>query len=115
MVLDRSRMKKETRANMRGGKGEVTLTHLGGDALQKHCRLLAELLIPPCASIGEHEHAAETEYFIILEGEGKLNDSEKTVVVKKGDVVMTGGGGRHGIENTGIVPLKLIAAIITDA
>lgn len=115
MIIERSTMAREVREKMRGGKGEVTLTMLGGKDLQKHCRMLSEIVIPPCASIGEHEHSGETEYYIILEGTGLVNDNGKPVTAKKGDVVVTNGGARHSIENTGNTPLKMIAVIVTDA
>jgi mannose-6-phosphate isomerase-like protein (cupin superfamily) len=114
MIIERSQMEKEVRPKMRGGKGEITLTELGGKALQKHLRVLSEIVIPPCASIGVHEHSGETEYFIILEGEGVVDDSGTKVVVKKGDVVVTGGGATHGIENTGMIPIRMVAVIVTD-
>ena len=75
MVIERSSLKTEIKPRMREGKGDVALTHLGGARLQKHLRLLSEIVIPPGSSIGQHPHLAETEYYIILEGTALVNDN----------------------------------------
>lgn len=114
MVIKRSSLKTEIKPRMREGKGDVALTHLGGARLQKHLRLLSEIVIPPGSSIGQHPHLAETEYYIILEGTALVNDNGAPIDVKPGDIVVTGGGASHSIEATGAVPLKMIAVIVTD-
>ncbi len=115
MRIERSEMARETKAHMRDGKGSCTVTQLGGPLLQKHCRVLSEIVIPVGASIGPHPHVAETEYYIILEGTALVDDDGKPVHVKPGDVVITNGGAVHSIEATGEAPLRMIAVIVTDA
>ena len=115
MVIERSSMETEIRPRMREGKGECAITLLAGRRLQKHCRVLSEIEIPPGASIGPHDHREETEYYIVLEGRGLLDDDGSLVTVKPGDVVVTGGGASHSIETEGDTPLRLIAVIVTDA
>ena len=115
MVIQRKDMKIEKRPQMRGGTGECTLTMLGGDTLQKHCRMLSEIVIPVGSSIGEHEHSGETEYYIILEGRGIVRDNGVDTEVKPGDVVVTNNGAKHSIKTIGDVPVKMIAVIVTDA
>ena len=56
MRIERSEMARETKAHMRDGKGSCTVTQLGGPLLQKHCRVLSEIVIPVGASIGPHPH-----------------------------------------------------------
>lgn len=115
MVIEqRSNLKTEIKSRMREGKGEIALTQLGVEPLQKHLRLLSEILIPPGSSIGQHAHVAETEYYIILEGAALVNDNGTPVEVKSGDIVITNGGASHSIEAIGAVPLKMIAVIVTD-
>jgi mannose-6-phosphate isomerase-like protein (cupin superfamily) len=55
----------ETRHEMRGGKGDVSLAQLPAEGLAPHVRLLSEITIPPSAGIGTHAHHDETEYFYI--------------------------------------------------
>lgn len=115
MVIERSAMVVEKREHMREGKGTCELTLLGGRELQKHCRILSEIVIPAGASIGPHQHSGETEYYIILEGNGLVDDNGTPTPVKPGDCVVTGGGAVHSIEATGGLPLRMIAMIVTDA
>ena len=113
MVIRRSEMRTERRERMRGGEGIVSVTSLVGSGDLPHGRLLADLSIPPGAGIGEHEHGAETEYFIIHGGRGIVVDSGVEREVSAGDVVVTGGGATHSIRNASDQPLRLIALIIT--
>jgi len=113
VIVDRASMKKEVRPEMRGGAGEVHITHLADGGSIINGRLLAELTLPAGASIGEHEHNGETEYYIILEGEGLVIDNGQDMPVKAGEVVVTGDGSSHSILNTGTTDLKMIAVIIT--
>jgi mannose-6-phosphate isomerase-like protein (cupin superfamily) len=113
MIYHRNEMKIEQKEKMRGGEGTVTLTHLVEGSSMRNARMLAELTMPPGASIGYHEHDQETEYFIILSGSGIINDNGEESPIKAGDVIVTGNGASHSIKNTGTVPLILHAAIIT--
>ena len=114
MIRRKSDMKAEIRPQMRGGNGEISITHIidGGDL--PHGRLLAEVTIPPGAGIGEHPHEHETEYYIILQGKGLVRDNGKEEEVCAGETVVTPHGSKHSIENAGSDPLKMIALIITD-
>ncbi len=115
MIIRATERVFETRHEMRGGKGDVRLAQIPADALALHLRLLSELTIPPGAGIGTHAHRGETEYFYILEGTGTVNDDGSTVEVQPGDVVVTGGGAVHSIENHTKAPVRLIAVIVTEA
>ena len=113
MVVRRPEMKIELKERMREGKGTATLIHYVDGATMKNARLLSEVTLPPGASIGEHRHDSETEYYMILSGTGTVIDEGKEKRVGPGDVVVTGDGASHSIINSGTVPLKFIAAIIT--
>jgi mannose-6-phosphate isomerase-like protein (cupin superfamily) len=113
MVVRRSQMSHEQREKMRGGDGVIQITNLLESGKLPHGRLLAELTIPPGASIGVHAHGEETEYFIILSGQGLVADNGTDTMVSAGDLVSTGGGATHGIRNTTTEPLRLIALILS--
>jgi mannose-6-phosphate isomerase-like protein (cupin superfamily) len=114
MIIKEQEMKKDTQQNMRGGKGSIELKFLVAPEKMPHGRMIAEITIPVGASIGEHEHVNETEYYIITEGEGTVRDNGTDQPVKAGEVVMTPNGSTHSIENTGSTTLKMIAVIILD-
>jgi mannose-6-phosphate isomerase-like protein (cupin superfamily) len=113
MVNYRAEMKIEAKEKMRGGEGTVSLVHFTGCENEKNIRLLAELTLPPGASIGNHRHDAETEYFLIVSGSGAVNDNGVERNIKAGDAVITGNGTSHSVKNTGTVPLVMHAVIVT--
>jgi mannose-6-phosphate isomerase-like protein (cupin superfamily) len=113
MIVHRNEMQIEKKEKMRGGEGVVSITHFVDGNTQKHTRMLAEVTLPPGASIGNHQHDGETEYFIFREGTGVVNDNGVEVPVKPGDVMITGNGAFHSVKNTGSVPLIINALIIT--
>ena len=116
MVYHRSELKSESREKPRGGNGTAHFLHLveGNGAAQKHTKMLAEITLPPGASIGPHSHTEDTEFYIILEGTGTVNDNGADKAVAKGDVMITGGGETHSIANTGTTPLVFHAVIIKE-
>ncbi|MDR1251019.1 MAG: cupin domain-containing protein [Treponema sp.] len=113
MVIHRNEMKSENKEKMRGGAGITTLTYLVDCEKEQNIRMLAELTLPPGASIGRHNHDSETEYYIILSGSGVLNDNGTDIPVQSGDAMLTGNGASHSISNTGSVPLVFHAIIVT--
>jgi len=113
MVIKKNGMIKEIRNNMRGGTGDIEITHLVKREDLKNSRLLAYITIPVGASIGDHEHKEETEYYIILKGMGMVIDNGIEKQVNEGDVVITGNGESHSISNTGKTALEMLAIIIT--
>jgi mannose-6-phosphate isomerase-like protein (cupin superfamily) len=113
MIIKQNEMSTEIRPNMRGGNGNIKITNIVNKEDLKNARLLAYINIPVNASIGDHEHKDETEYYIILKGKGQVIDDGKMKTVTEGDVVITGGGASHSIENIGDIELKMIAIIIT--
>ncbi len=114
MIIDRLDMKNEIRKEMRGGSGEVKITHLVDSEKIKNGRLMAELILEPGSGIGFHRHDNETEYYIITEGSGIVSEENGERKVSAGDTVVTGNGESHSIKNSGKTVLKFIAVIISD-
>lgn len=114
MIVKKQNMKQEIRKEMRGGRGEVLITHMVPAESMINSRLMAELTLEPDSEIGLHQHNNETEYYIITEGSGLVKENDGEKYVTKGDIVVTGNGQSHSIENTGDSVLKFIAVIITE-
>jgi len=114
MVRSKNEMNTELREHMRDGNGTVSVTHLVEKDDLHNCRLMAKIELPIGASIGPHTHHGETEYYIILEGEGIVTEAEGETAVGAGDVVITGNGESHSIRNAGTHPLFMVAVIITS-
>ncbi len=114
MLVKHSELTSELKPNMRGGEGTVELLSPDNGLLPPHCRLFAEIVLQPGTSIGLHEHAGETEIFYMLEGEIIADDDGREVSFKPGDVLFTGGGAKHSVENVGPGVARMAAVIITE-
>jgi len=113
MIRKAHDIKSETRSQMRGGKGAVTIRHFfTKDEIKAKCRLCGRLILPPGASIGMHKHEMEDEVFIIERGSGIMDDGRGQTRIAAGDVILTGNGQEHALINDGHEPLELIAVIM---
>lgn len=112
MVAKRKNMLYEVRSKLKDGNGDISCINLDCTN-EKNCRLMSQMTVPVSASIGNHTHINETEYYIILEGKGLATDNGTQHTVEKGDIVVTKHGDNHSLENIGDMPLKLLAIIIT--
>ncbi len=114
MIIRQSEMQKDYRPQMRGGQGEVEITHLvHKDKVPNHVRLVGKITLPKGASIGYHVHEGETEVFYFLAGKGVANDNGTEYEVTAGDVLVTSNCG-HAVVNTGEEPFELFAVIVKD-
>jgi mannose-6-phosphate isomerase-like protein (cupin superfamily) len=113
MIVQRAAMQTEIKEHMRGGEGSVHFAYYVPNDTEQNARMLAELTLEPGSSIGYHQHDNETEYFIFTAGAGVVVDNGEERPVKAGDVMITGNGGAHSVENTGSVPLVFSAVIVT--
>jgi mannose-6-phosphate isomerase-like protein (cupin superfamily) len=113
MIKKKSAQEIEKREAMRGGAGQVTVRHyLKPEEIKARTRLCAELILPPGASIGQHDHVDEDEIYIIQKGQGLMTDGGKEFPVAAGDAILTGQGASHSIKNTGAEDLIVTAIII---
>jgi mannose-6-phosphate isomerase-like protein (cupin superfamily) len=114
MIKRKEEMQHSIREKMRGGAKEVHVLDLMEKGTMAHCRLFSKMTLIPGASIGEHEHIGETEYYWILQGEGIVTEKDGEHKVKEGDLVITGNGAKHAIRNDGKEDLVFLALIILD-
>ena len=115
MIRRSSEIREEHIHELKGGKGYIKAYHLlEKDELSGKGRFCAREVIAPGYSVGYHKHEGDFELYYILEGEGILNDNGVEATVRKGDVVRTGNGEYHSIENTGEKNLELIAVILFE-
>jgi len=113
MIKKAEDMKLEIREKMRGGNGSVELLHiLNIDEMKGKVRLFAKITMHPGCSIGMHQHEGEEEAYYILSGTAKVNDNGTEKILKPGDVVLTGNGASHSIENAADTPLEYIAVVM---
>ena len=113
MIIRRKEMRTQVRSQMKGGVGDVTVLHLVECDELPNIRCAGEMTLPQGASIGDHLHDTETEYYLITEGIAVVVDGGRECRVGKGDMIVTGGGASHSIRNAGHTPLKVTAFIVT--
>jgi mannose-6-phosphate isomerase-like protein (cupin superfamily) len=113
MIKKKIDQEVEKREKMRGGDGTMTVRHyFKPEEIKARTRLCAELVLPPGASIGAHDHMDEDEVYIIQKGQGMMTDGGKEFHVEAGDAILTGQGASHSIKNTGSEDLVVTAVII---
>lgn len=113
MIKRASELTREVRKEMLGGKGEVSLVHLlEKDEFQGKGRLFSRNTIQPGCSVGFHQHNGDVEAYYILKGEGVFDDNGVKSKVHEGDLLFTGNGESHSLENEGPADLEIIALIL---
>jgi mannose-6-phosphate isomerase-like protein (cupin superfamily) len=113
MIKRSGELTPEVKPGLRGGKGSVLVTPLiEGDQFHGKGRLFAKMVLQPGCSIGLHAHTDDAETYYILSGSGALDDNGTLTTVAAGDVVFTGNGASHAIENTGTDDLVFVALIL---
>ncbi|KLU58837.1 cupin domain protein [Peptococcaceae bacterium CEB3] len=117
MIRKASEMRRATVQGLRGGRGNVEITHIleeeKGEFAGKG-RLYAKNVLKPGASIGLHQHVGDFEVYFILSGTGTINDDGAESLVGPGDMVLTRNGENHALENTGDSDLVLTSLILFD-
>ncbi|MBR3318252.1 MAG: cupin domain-containing protein [Atopobiaceae bacterium] len=102
---------------IRNGNGDTEMHKIceNDDELYGKGRLFNRMILAPGNSIGEHEHTGDNEIFYFLSGTGTYNDNGTIVEVGPGDTTVCNDGEKHGLVNTGDVPLEFIALILYTA
>ncbi len=113
MITHAHQLPTEVMMNRFGGNGEARTTKLmTPEQFHGKGRLFSRTLLKPGCSIGFHQHQGDAETYYILSGEGTFNDNGTLVPVQAGDVMVTGDGESHGLENTGDTDMEYIALIL---
>ncbi|MBU4541146.1 MAG: cupin domain-containing protein [Firmicutes bacterium] len=116
MMIEQSKSKRqEIKQNMRGGQGDVVITHItNNEILGENCRLFAQITVKPGDSIGEHQHLGEREIFYFLQGQGIVVDNGRESEIGPGDVMVTPDQGSHSVYNNGQEDLIFMALILNE-
>lgn len=113
MVKLLKEMRHEIRENVRGGNGALAMMHLfEQDELNGKGKMIARFTIEKGQSIGKHVHEEDGELYIIISGEGIVDDNGIQRIVMPGDAVWTANGEFHSITNAKDEPLLLYAIVI---
>ncbi len=115
MIIRNASTQKEERQEMRGGTGNIFIEHvIGKEEMCGGGRMYAKVIIPSGHSLGNHEHLKEREIYYILKGKAMVMDDDQPKTMAAGDVMITGDGHCHSIENVGEDDLELMALILFE-
>lgn len=59
--------------------------------------------------VKKHKHVTHTEHVYVLEGEGEMLVGDKTIQVKKGDIVFIPKNTIHSLKATSKTPVKVLS------
>lgn len=92
-----------------GGEGLIRFVRVADrGALVGGCNFIDLAELPPGTSIGPHTHAgSEEEFYLVLEGAGRMVRNGETFDVVAGDLIRNPPGGTHSLRNTGSGPLRI--------
>lgn len=91
-----------------GGIGALDHRQVMGGMIGSTILFIHDNVLPPGASIGQHDHSADEEVYYILEGQGTMQLDGESVPVRAGDLTGILPGGTHGLINDGDDPLRLL-------
>jgi len=66
--------------------------------------VLSSTLLHPGKSTRGHSHPGQEEIYMIMDGQGKMQLDDKTVLVKEGEVILIEDGVFHRVHNIGDKP-----------
>jgi quercetin dioxygenase-like cupin family protein len=70
--------------------------------------LLGWTVLPPGARHDRHLHRNADEFFVVLQGGGRIYTDDGTEAASQGDVIWTPRGRWHGFDNTGDTDVVLV-------
>lgn len=73
-----------------------------------HDFLLGWTVLPPGARHDRHRHHTADEFFVVLQGAGRIYTDQGQEPARKGDVIYTPRGHWHGFDNTGDEDVVLV-------
>ena len=112
MIKRKAQMTRNTRENLRGGKGVLDFTHIfEGEELDK-TRMFAVITVQPGDSIGTHPHEGEGEAYLILDGAATVSEDGVDYILDAGDAEYCSGGHTHALLNHTDRPVTLLAIVI---
>ena len=115
MIIKNSERVSDLRHELRGGKGDIKFTEvLPESMLAGKGRLFSVMTVEPGCSVGAHDHNGEAEIYFVLKGKLQGDDNGTPVVLEPGDVMYTGGGAYHSVENLENEPAEVLAVILFD-
>lgn len=112
MICLKKNSKEQTAENVAGGRGRIVKNLLFDmNSTFGKSRMIARVVLPVGASIGNHSHTGDAELYYLLKGEAEVSDNNETYTLTEGDAVFTGNGNFHSITNNSNAEVEFLAVI----
>jgi len=107
-------MRSEALPQCHGGEGTLDWTQVVEECEvpRGSLRFIHDDVLPPGASVGEHKHTDDVEYYVVLAGRGVMVLEGEEHRVETGDVTAVFPGGSHGLRNDSAQPLRVLVFCI---
>ncbi len=113
MIIRAADRPSSVKEHMRGGEGHVRMCPvIPAELLRDKGKLFNTVTLEKGCEIGFHMHEGDCEAYLILSGEGELNDNGTLTTVRAGDVSFTESGESHSLKNNRDEPLVLVALVL---
>lgn len=113
MTHTSSENRLDLRTQLRGGTGEIKMYHLlEENELMGKAKMCTRLVVEPGCSIGSHPHNPEAEIYYIIKGELEMDDDGVIRQMHAGDIMITGNGAMHGLNNKSDKTAEVFAIIL---
>lgn len=104
----------DLRTQLRSGTGKIKMYHLlEENELMGKAKMCTRLIVEPGCSIGSHSHNPEAEIYYVIKGELEMNDNGVSCQMHEGDIMITGNGAMHGLNNKSHKTAEVFAIILT--
>lgn len=113
MIFRNDTMQTEHKTGVHDGQGDVSLRYLIERNTHPNLRLLTWMHVAPGASVGLHHHRLETEYYLLIKGQVRVNDNGTMSDMHAGDLLQTSSGQGHALDNTGDETADLLVFVVT--
>lgn len=101
------------KVNIHDGDGDALFHHMIKEGEGTHSNFVGLIELPVGSSIGLHRHGSQDEeIYIIISGQGEMQEEDRTFEVTAGDVIINPPGFQHSLKNISSEPLKFVAVDI---
>jgi uncharacterized cupin superfamily protein len=113
-IKTRAHMARAPLPHCHGGAGALDWTEVlaPADLEGRSLKFIHDDILPPGASVGEHPHPDDEEFYYILSGEGDMVLDGQPHPVTAGDIAAVFPGGSHALVNTGPLPLRFLVICV---
>lgn len=115
MIKNLHNISPEIEENVRGGSGLVHAHKLLGNYPGSTIKSLGIVRLQPGASIGDHSHNGDEDFYFCISGTGVVVDNGVEHPFTPGTLQITRDGENQALRNTGETELVFLGALITTS